>query len=143
MQGNERYVAERGTNWFERFELSQKEEQMRERMHEEIRKYQEQQKKVQPLTPRVTFVGYKSTGKSALVNALYGTKCRVSSIDCCRAATVVHSTDTNDVVDIYGYDDERPYYTKEEIDNPKQQCSSTQPSSNVANALTSCSSLLV
>ena len=74
-------------------------------------------KKVEPPKPRIAFVGMTNAGKSSLINALYGTNCEVSAVECTVGHTIVASTSSYELVDVYGYNDEHPYYTKEQIDN--------------------------
>jgi GTP-binding protein EngB required for normal cell division len=72
--------------------------------------------KVASPKPRVAFVGRTNAGKSSLINALYNVKCKVSPVECTMGYTVVNSTTNYDVVDVYGYNDKLPYYTKDQID---------------------------
>ena len=73
-------------------------------------------KKVSTPKPRVAFVGMTNAGKSSLINALYNVKCKVSPVECTMGVTTVVTTESYEVVDVYGYNDKRPYYTKEQID---------------------------
>ena len=72
--------------------------------------------KVKTPKPRVAFVGMTNAGKSSMINALYNVKCKVSPVECTMGVTTVVTTESYEIVDVYGYNDNRPYYTKEQID---------------------------
>ena len=72
--------------------------------------------KVPTPKPKVAFVGMTNAGKSSMINALFNVKCKVSAVECTMGVTTVVTTESYDVVDVYGYNDKRPYYTKEQID---------------------------
>lgn len=67
--------------------------------------------------PVVGFVGATNAGKSSLVNALYNTNCPTSAAECTMGVhKVCQFQNKYQVVDIFGYNDSRPYYSKDEID---------------------------
>lgn len=61
------------------------------------------------IKPSVAFLGKTSCGKSTMINKIYGTKCKTSPLRCTQGAEMVVSSDSLEVYDVFGVNDEETY----------------------------------
>lgn len=63
--------------------------------------------------PSVAFLGKTSTGKSSMINALFGTTCATSPIVCTKEANMVYENSDLQVYDVFGTNDIESYHNVE------------------------------
>jgi len=61
------------------------------------------------IKPSVAFLGKTSCGKSTMINKIYGTNCKTSPLRCTQGAELVASSDSLEVYDVFGVNDEETY----------------------------------